>query len=400
MGREGPQVEITVVEGDGGGDESVDLTQRLISFEYHDDAEKADRFVLRLDNYDLTMIDDPTWRRGQLLQVSWGYPGEMTTPQLLVVKRISGGIVLTVEGIAKSVLMNGVQKTGSFVNATRSQIVQIVAADNGFSGGSLHVTATTKKFETINQAAETDAQFLKRLARKENFLFWVDHTGLHWGPEGFDEAPTHVLTYFTDPQRGEIVNFNLDSDLFNAPGKITVKGRNPETKTLFEVNGSDSDTDYTDLGEELEVMDWKTGKTTVQKRMVHERIVHSSAADEAAAKAEADARFKKAAQEKIRLKLDCIGDPTLAAKKLIEVKGLGEYLSGKYFVTRAVHKIADGYLTSLDTKRGISPKVPTAGTSAPTADANKNNRNTSSENDLIEFRDGKTGEISYERKNW
>ena len=281
MGREGPQVEITVIEGEGGGEESVDLTDRLISFEYQDESEKADRCIIRLDNYDLKMIDDPTWRRGQLLQVSWGYAGNMSTPQLVVVKRIHGGVVLTVEGIARSVLMNSIQRTRSFTNITRSAVVEQVVEDHSFLDGSVEIEATTESYETINQAGESDAQFLKRLARKENFIFWVDAAGLHWGPEAFDDAPTHVLTYFTDPQRGEITGFNLDSDLFNAPGKITVKGRNPDTKQLFEVNGSDTDTKYTDLGDELEVVDERTGVTTIQKRMVHERIVHTSAADDA-----------------------------------------------------------------------------------------------------------------------
>lgn len=396
MGREGPQVEITVVQGDSGVDTQIDLTDRLISFEFEDDSEKADRCVIRLDNYDLAMIDDPNWRRGQLIQVSWGYDGEMSTPQLMVVKRIHGGVVLNVEGVAQSVLMNGIQRTRAWNNITRSAVVEKVAADHDFLTGTLDITATTESFETINQAGETDAAFLKRLARKENFIFWVDAAGLHWGPESFDDAPTHVLTYFTDPKRGEILDFNLDSDLFNAPGKVTVKGRNPKTKQLFEVEASDSETKYTDLGEELEVVDERTGTTTIQKRMVHEQVVHTSAADEEAAKKEADARFKKAAQEKIRLKLEVIGDPTLAAKKVVEVAGLGDYLSGKYFIRKATHKIADGYTASLDLKRGTAAKVP--GTGAPKSDADKNNRDAESASELIEVVDERTGESSYERR--
>ena len=131
MGRHEPMVEVSILEGET-GNRRIDIADRLVSFEYQDESQKADRVIIRLDNYDLFILDDPTWRRGQLLQVSWGYPENMATPQLVVIKRISGGLTLTVEAISRSVLLNGIQKTLAFHNQKRSQVVESIAKDNGF----------------------------------------------------------------------------------------------------------------------------------------------------------------------------------------------------------------------------------------------------------------------------
>ena len=166
---------------------------------------------------------------------------------------------------------------------------------------------------------------------------------------------------------------------------------------MFEVGGSDTDTKYTDLGSELEVVDERTGVTKVTKRMVHERVIHTSATDEQAAKREADVRFKKAAQEKIKLKLSVIGSPTIAAKRTVEVKGLGNYLSGKYFVRAARHKIGTGYTVEVMLKRGTATKVPTDSGSAPASKAAQNTKAAQPDTDLVEDVDERTGASTYRR---
>ena len=48
----------------------------------------------------------------------------------------------------------------------------------------------------------------------------------------------------------------------------------------------------------------------------------------------------------------CIGDPQLRARTVIELKGLGQRFSGKYYVTSATHTIdAGGYRTDFEAKR-------------------------------------------------
>ncbi len=392
--RDGPAVDITVRDSSG-GDRRVDLGDRLIGFEFEDHARKADRCIIRLDNFDLRFFDDDTWRRGQQLEVSWGYLGNMSAPQRVIVKRVSGSTILRVEGLALSVLMDQVERCRSFHGVSRSGVVRDIAILNGFSSARIFIQETDTVFETINQRAETDAHLLKRLAKKENFIFYVDAAGLHWKSEPFGDKPTHVLTYYTDQGRGDILGFDMDSDLFKSRGKVTVRGRNPRTKKQFEVSGSDRDTKRTDLGEEIEVVDARTGGiTTVLKRMVHEDTRHTSAQTAEEAKKEADARFKKSSQQRIKLKLDIVGDPTLTAKRVIELRGMGDYLSGKYFVSLSKHIVGNGYAQKLMVKKGAVARVPGGG---PRTQATKNRNKADERQQLIERIDERDGSSSFRR---
>ena len=46
--------------------------------------------------------------------------------------------------------------------------------------------------DVINQTAETDARFLRRLASCEEFEFYVDDGGFHFHERRREAAPTHV----------------------------------------------------------------------------------------------------------------------------------------------------------------------------------------------------------------
>ena len=63
------------------------------------------------------------------------------------------------------------------------------------------------------QAAETDARFLRRLAAREEFEFFIDDSGFHWRPRNQASPPTHVLTWYSDPGRGDVMSL-LDKEVF------------------------------------------------------------------------------------------------------------------------------------------------------------------------------------------
>ena len=65
------------VAPEGEGAERVDLSHKVLSFVFEDSEKKADKLLLTVDNWDLKNFDDPVWRKGNILEVSWGYPGDM-----------------------------------------------------------------------------------------------------------------------------------------------------------------------------------------------------------------------------------------------------------------------------------------------------------------------------------
>src|SRR5262249_25618928 len=61
------------VQPEGSTGARVDLSAKVLSLVYEDCEGKADKLVLTVDNWDLANFDDPVWRKGNLLEVSWGY---------------------------------------------------------------------------------------------------------------------------------------------------------------------------------------------------------------------------------------------------------------------------------------------------------------------------------------
>jgi hypothetical protein len=148
---------------------------------------KADQVSLQLDNFDLALFERAELVGGAVLEVSWGYPGNMAPPRRVVVKKLKGFQTLTVEGQATSVLMNREAKTRSWANKSRADVVREIAAEHGYEGEFLDVEDTGEVLDTISQSAETDARFLRRLAAREEFEYFVDDTGFHWRSR--DQAP-------------------------------------------------------------------------------------------------------------------------------------------------------------------------------------------------------------------
>jgi len=84
--RTDPQFSVTVVP-EGSTEERVDLSERVLSFVFEDSEKKADKLVLTVDNWDLKNFDDPVWKKGNILEVSWGYPGDMAPTREVVIQK-------------------------------------------------------------------------------------------------------------------------------------------------------------------------------------------------------------------------------------------------------------------------------------------------------------------------
>jgi phage protein D len=226
--RTAPGVRLTLFKDEKAtAGEPLDLGGRLLSMTFEDCDNKADKLSLQLDNFDLALFDREEIMGGAIVEVSWGYPGNMSPPRRVVIKSMKGFQQLTLEGQALSTLMNQQAKTRRWEGKTRSEVVREVAKDAGYEGAFVDIEDTAEAIDVINQAAETDARFLTRLAAKEGFQFFVDGTGLHFHRRRQDTPPTHVFTWYADPERGEVISVNTDSDLAKRAGNVTVKGRDP-----------------------------------------------------------------------------------------------------------------------------------------------------------------------------
>ncbi len=136
----------------------LDLRDRILSLSFEDNDTKADRLTLQLANPDLALFEREDLAAGTILQVAWGYPGRMSAPRRVVIRKLKGFETLTLEAQALSTLLDRQTKIRSWRNATRSQVAREIAAEHGWQAAAL-IDDTTEIIDTINQAAETDARF-------------------------------------------------------------------------------------------------------------------------------------------------------------------------------------------------------------------------------------------------
>ena len=351
--RSGPGVRITVLANERApSGEPLNLDGRIVSFTFEDAEKQTDQVSLVLDNFDLALFDREELVGGATLEVSWGYPGNMAPPRRVVVKKLKGFQTLTVEGQATSVLMNREAKTRAWTNKSRSEVVKEIAAEHGYEGDFVDVEDTVEVLDCVNQSAETDARFLRRLAAREEFEFFVDDGGLHWRSRDQSRPPSHVLTWYSDPGRGDVLSVSVESDLARRVGRVEVRGRDPLAKATIEAPASSGTVERATLGETIEVVDPQTGSSSLQQRNATASVHPTSAATPAAAQRESAARFRRAERETVKLTLQVVGDPTLRAKDVVEVRGISTLLSGKYYVTSAKHSLSSsGYTVELKLTR-------------------------------------------------
>lgn len=102
----------------------------------------------------------------------------------------------------------------------------------------------------------------------------------------------------------------------------------------------------------IEVVDPETGATSLQTRNATASVHPTSAPTAGRASRESDARFRRAERATVKLSLRVVGDPTLHAKSIVEVRGISGLLSGKYYVTEIKHVISSsGYTCDLKLTR-------------------------------------------------
>ena len=375
MTRSAPFYSVELVRA--GGADRLDLTRFVERFEYLDRERAADKLTLTIDNEDLSNFDDPVWKKGALLDVSWGYSGTAAPVRRVVIQSVVGARTLMVECLGQEVLFASQRRSRTFEDATRSEVVRQIAEDGGWSGDLLDVQDTEVRYGSVVQARRTDAEMVRRLAILEGFEWYVEFDGFHWPERRVGQPPTKVYIWHSDPGRGEVVDFDVENDVTARPGRVRVRGRNPLTgEDIDEVADNSTDSSRDVLAEIMEVIDPETarsirqerrtaalaeieqeGKTerelaaeraerrlvldskTPEERAAMEEVRSTSSADSVSAGREARARFRRAQQAAVKVTLKLIGDPGLLAKTVVELRNFGRRLSQRYYVREVSHVI-------------------------------------------------------------
>lgn len=335
----------------------LDLGSRLLSLEYEDHERKADRLRVVVDNWDLAHFDDPIFKKGNIIEVQWGYPGNMSPPRAVKITKISGFQQLTVEALDKGTLMNTKARPNeSYENMTHAQIAQTIAERNGYGSDAQFIQDTKIVYPCRTQGRLTDAQFMRKLAHKDGFEFFIDFDGFHYHERVMEQAPVRKFVWYNaERNRDAILNIEVKNDVYAKPARVKTKAIDPDTKEEVEGTGSNEDTNRKGTGEIAEfflaVEEVSDNLEFSQKNAGDWERPAAVQGETGAAdvKKDADKRFRKASQVAVKMAITVIGDPALIAKTVVRVEGVGKRLTGNYYVRSAKHMLAaTGYLTQLD----------------------------------------------------
>lgn len=346
-----------VVAPEGGKGQRVDLTHKVLGFSFADAEHKADKLTLQVDNWNLENFDDPVWRKGGFITATWGY-ADAKQSVTCVIQSVKGAQVLAVEALAKSILLHKEKRPRVFKGKKRSDVAQQIAEEWDYQGASLvHIEDTQQVYETIAQGGRTDAQLLAQMAKQEGFVFCIDSSGFHFHRRNLGQPPIRALHWYSDPEAGDVLSIDIENDVTAVAGSVAVAGRNPMTRKDFKVKADNDSTKREGLAPQPETqkqgyeLSGITAEFSVKRLVTHEEH-HASAHTEAAARRVAEGNFGTGQLGTVKLKASIIGDPNLKAKSIIEWRGLGKRLSGKYYVKTVTHKIdASGYLCDLECRR-------------------------------------------------
>lgn len=339
---------------------ATDVSDRVVSLQFEDNEQKSDKLTLVVDNFDLSQFDDPLFERGNIIEFTYGYADALAPIREAVIRSVKGGAQLTIEAHGKDVIMDRVKRRQAWTNITRSGVVQEIAERNGYPVEQQAIEETEVVYETLVQPNLTDAQFLRKLARKQGFEFFVDYDGLHWHKRNVEQAPIREVIYYVDPGHGDVLSFNVENDLTRKPARIRIKGTNPSTGEQFSVHAdsaTETDRDVlqpTTVTEDLLFIDPVSGarrdgerEVTVspgitEQPIAYEQDVVVPVLTKEEAQVEASHRYRKAQQRSVKLTLTLVGDALLLGKSVIQCTGFGKAVSGRYYVQQVVHMISSG----------------------------------------------------------
>jgi len=294
-----------------------------------------DMCALQLTLTDSTPIDSETFGLGKSLQVDVPPPGGGTAV-LLFKGEIAAiepefteahEIRLTVRGYAKSHRLHRGKKTRVFANMTDSDIVAKIAQEAGLSAST---DATSVTHEHAWQNNINDAEFVRSLAERLGYQFYVDDTTLYfkkYAPSGTPVdlewgsnlrsfrpriAATHQADKSTvtswDPAQKQLVKGEATSPTSTSNQGGVTEGGGAKAKSAFGGSADAAVVDYPAL-----VASQATGLAQAQLDEISAEFVQAEGV--------------------------CLGNPGVKAGKLVKISLVGTRFSGNYLITRATHTV-------------------------------------------------------------
>jgi phage protein D len=295
--------------------------------------------VIRITDPKGENVDSHPLQLGKDVEIKAGAPGDRTTSTIFKGQITSvepeftqDGASIVVHALDKAHRLMRQRKVRTFQQMKASDMVSKVARENGLTA---RVTATTAVHEFFQQSAETEWDFLLRLARMNDFRVYVNDNNLFFGPHGKEAGSPVTLKWqdtlisFRPRMSGVQQQQTINVRSWDPKGKKVVTGSAASAQTSSQA-GVDRSKASKDLG----------GGTT----MIADQVADNASEANAIAKSALDSR----ADAYIEAEGVAFGNPAIKAGCKVQIQGVGTQFGGTYVVSSSTHtwKGRTGYLTS------------------------------------------------------
>ncbi len=354
-----PQFQVKVA----GRPQGQDVIHDILQVSYKDSIQDIDSFEITINNWDaqeraFKYSDSELFDPGKELDLWMGYFGKDSL-RLMIRGQITALRPAFPSGSSSTLVISGLnvlhklrtqQESHAYEDMTDTQIAQQV-------GSRLSVKivpgsgAGEQKYKYIFQDNQYDIIFLMERARRIGYELVAEEQGqngqaaetvLRFAPSVNNRKVTYRLTYGRS-----LIEFKPDLTTANQVGEVTVRGWDALNKKKIEATAKRSDITTKGVGT-------KGNQKAIEQSFNQRKevLATQSVESEAEAKTLAIQTLEKIAKDMVKGSGSTVGLPDLRAGSVVEIDGLGNRFSGRYFITSTTHAIGDsGYTTQFECRR-------------------------------------------------
>jgi len=309
----------------------------LLEVRVRDTLALPDSALVRLSDPKGEKVDSHPLQLGKDLEIKAGATGERSTSTIFKGQIVSlepefssDGVVIVARALDKGHKLQRERKVRTFQQMSASDMVNKVVSEAGLSAD---VESTNVVHEFFQQSAETDWEFIARLARMHDYRFYVEDDTLHF--RAVTTGSATVLTW-----QENLISFRPRVSGVQQVKTINVRAWDPKAKQVVTGSASSGSTTSAAGLQRTKVSNDLGGGTTV----LADRVAATSGEANALAKSALDGR----SDAYFEAEGTAFGMPALKAGATVEIKGVGRQLGGKFVVSASTHvyKGKTGYQTN------------------------------------------------------
>ena len=309
---------------------SADFYDLLSSVRVEESVQLPDAFSIRFDDPHFELFDRMSFTMGSEVEVAFSAEGEpmvVTKGEVTAVaveQGPSGRHELVISGMDKTHRLTRGPKSRTFQNMTDTDIVTQIA--DGYSLDT-DVDPTPEVYEYVIQSSQSDFTFLKERGDRIGFDLWVADKKLYFKKQPESTVRPPVLTW------GENLHkFKVRFSAAERCDEVTVRGWDPPGKEAVTGRATEGDLGTTAPAASGFDADARAAFGEVSRSAGQFPIRTPSEAD-----ALARSLILKATGDQVVARGEAAGDPSIAAGAEVDVRSMGEQLSGKYRITSCEH---------------------------------------------------------------